>query len=265
MPLIPIRDLDDPRIAPYSDLQNRRAPSRRGKFIAEGELVVRRLLASRYAVESLLVTENHVHRLDVPDDVPVFTAPLRAIEAIAGFRFHRGMLGCGIRPPRREMAEAVRDCHRATTIVVCAGIRDAENLGVLLRNCAAFGVELVVLGDHSADPLSRRVLRVSMATVLQLNVCVSPDLCRDVAWLRERFGIQFVATVLDPRAPGLAEARRPDRLGLVFGNELDGVSGRLMQLCDRQLTMPMRMGTDSVNVAVAAGIFLYHFSQGLNE
>ena len=93
MPLIKIESPQDPRVAPYMQLHNKQLCVRRGRFIAESELVVERLLQSRFAVESLLVAETQLDRVDAPPSLPIYCAPLKTIEAIAGFHFHRGILG----------------------------------------------------------------------------------------------------------------------------------------------------------------------------
>ena len=139
-------------------------------------------------------------------------------------------------------------------------IQDPENLGGILRNCAAFGVDLVVIGENSADPLSRRVLRVSMGTVLKLRFYQSTQLEQDVWRLRDEFSIHLAASVADPGAPAARQAPRPRRLGLLLGNERAGLSPALVEGSQSRWTIPMQLQTDSLNVAVASGIFLYHFS-----
>ncbi len=114
-------------------------------------------------------------------------------------------------------------------VVVCAAIQDPENLGGILRNCAAFGVDLVVIGENSADPLSRRVLRVSMGTVLKLRFYQSTQLEQDVWRLRDEFSIHLAASVAEPGAPVLDQAPRPRSLGFVAGQRASRVesgSGR---------------------------------------
>ena len=82
----------------------------------------------------------------------------------------------------------------------------------------------------------------------------------DVRRLRDEWQVELIATVLDDTAEPLAHATKPLRLGLLFGNEADGLDARWLELCDRRLTIPMQEGTDSLNVAIAAGIFLHYFS-----
>jgi tRNA G18 (ribose-2'-O)-methylase SpoU len=99
-----------------------------------------------------------------------------------------------------------------------------------------------------------------MGTIFRIPIIQSQDLLSDLRRLRERHGVQLLATVLDESAEPLASAPRAARIGLLFGNEAQGLSSQHVAACDRRVTIPMKLGTDSLNVSVAAGIFLYHFT-----
>ena len=99
-----------------------------------------------------------------------------------------------------------------------------------------------------------------MGAALRLSILESPDLERDLRRLRDEWQVKLFATVLDDAAEPLVHVAKPLRLALLFGNEADGLDARWQTLCDRRLTIPMQPGTDSLNVAIAAGIFLHHFS-----
>ena len=99
-----------------------------------------------------------------------------------------------------------------------------------------------------------------MGAVFQLSIVQSSDLPADLRRLRQRWGVRLVATVLDEAAEPLWQAGRPARLGLLFGHEAHGLEADLLELCDRRITIPMHPGVDSLNVATAAGVFLYHFT-----
>ncbi len=126
-----------------------------------------------------------------------------------------------------------------------------------MRNAAAFGVDAVLVGPHAADPFSRRVLRVSMGAAFRMPIVESADLEVDLRHLGRRWNVELWATVLRPAAKPLGDAARPRRLGLVFGSEGHGLDDRWIACCDAQFTIPMAAGTDSLNVAVASGIFLH--------
>lgn len=263
MPEILIDSVDDPRIAVYRDLPKSNLTRDSGQFIAEGQHLVERLLASDYQTESILASESHLERLrDVaPRDTDIFVASRRLIQEIVGFRFHRGLLACGLRKPPAAVCDVVPDRAVPATLVVLSGLMDPENMGAILRAAAAFGVDAVVVGPQCADPFSRRVVRVSMGAVFKLTLATSDDLTVAVTWLQEQAAIDVVATVLDPEAEPLDKARPSDRMALLLGNEGHGLDADLIQQCRRRVTIPMKMGTDSLNVSMAAGVFLYHFTR----
>ena len=264
-PIIRIDSLDDPRVALYRDLKDREL-DRSGKFfIAEGEYIVRRLLESDFPVESVLLAERRVDQIAplVPEPIPVYVTPPEQMQRILGMKFHSGVIACGKRKPPMTLDQVLPPPDRAPrrmTIVVLPDISNVENLGSLIRIAAGFGADALILGEHSHDPFWRQSIRVSMGTIFRMPLVRSQDLLRDLGRLKDEWHFELIGTVLDPRSQPLAEARGSDRIALLFGGEAQGLSQEIVQICDRSVTIPMQLGTDSLNVAVAAGIFLYHFT-----
>jgi tRNA G18 (ribose-2'-O)-methylase SpoU len=283
-----IDSLDDPRLVPYRQLKKTNDTRRAGLFIVEGEKLVARLLASRFRVHSLLLGERYAERssLELPGNVPIYLLADRLIEELIGFNFHRGALACAHRADlggRAAYETALDDAitggaisggaisggatasastgrrDRPVVVVVCPEVHDPENLGSILRSSAGLGAVAVVAGSQSADPLSRRVLRVSMGASLELPVWRTADVDAAFAELAQRWQCARLAAVLDPLAEPLASVEQISRAALVLGSEGPGLDPRWLALCDRQVGIPMQAGTDSLNVAVAAGILLYHF------
>ncbi len=264
MPRIAIESLDDPRVQMYRHLKASNLLRDGRLFIAEGTKLVERLLASDYQTESVLIAERREAEWGpkVPADVPLYVVPQEIGEQLTGFNFHVGVLACGVRQPDRLLDDTLpRDTARLM-VVVCPNCDNPENLGAIIRIGSAFGIDALLLGRGCCDPFSRRVLRVSMGSALRLPIIESPDLEQDVWRLRDEWKLELIATVLDDSATPLSEAVRSPRAGLLFGNEADGLNEHWLSLCDHQLTIPMRPGTDSLNVAIAAGIFLHHFTRG---
>lgn len=257
MPLVTIADLDDPRLAPYRALKRTNDTARRGLFIAEGDKLVERLLRSNIALESVLLSEPHVAQFTplLPPDLLALVIADDAVEALVGFNFHRGILACGRRPAPPSLATIVAGLK--SLLVVCPDVQDPENLGAIVRIAAGFGAAGLVLGPHCADPFSRRVQRVSMGNVYGLPIVLTDDVVATLAELRSRHAMPSWATVLDADADVFDPRSRPDRLAIVFGSEGHGIPRDVVAACDRRVTIPMPAGVDSLNVAVAAGIFLY--------
>ncbi len=261
MGLIAIERADDPRLSHYQNPRDRELAREGELFVAESELVVRRMIAAGIEVASILAVHRKAEALAklVGDDVPVYTADPQVLHEVMGFKFHSGVLGVGRRPGGRLLSE-VMPATGPCGVVVVPDSNNTENLGLILRVASGFGVDVILLGERCCDPYYRQAIRVSMGNVFNLNIVRSDDLERDLIALGRDWNAELFATVLDADAEPLAGIKASPRWALLFGNEAQGLDERWLRHCDRRVVIPMRRGTDSLNLAVAAGVFLYHFS-----
>ena len=209
----------------------------------------------------MLTDERHEARVAarIPRDVPLYVVPDRLVGALGGVQLPPGH--SGVRPEAPLAGADGRIARRGDrwVLVVCPTLNNPENLGAIIRIGDVFGAAAVLIGGPCPDPFSRRVLRVSMGTSLQLPVIVSDGPGGGGGTTPDGMGAELVATVVDPSAEPLDSARRPDRLALFFGSEGEGLAAEWIDRCDRRVTIPMRPGAESLNVAVAAGVVLHHF------
>ncbi|HEY1923143.1 MAG TPA: RNA methyltransferase [Tepidisphaeraceae bacterium] len=235
-----------------------------GRFIVESETVVRRLLASRVPVESLFVAERKLATMEpvVSAETPIYVGNDALLEGVIGFDFHSGVLACGIRPPSPSLADVVPSREKPALLAICQEISNTENMGLLIRVATAFGVDAMILGERCCDPYFRQSVRVSMGAVFSLPIVRSNNLLADLDALRQEFGVQRLAAVLSGDAEPLKTFRPEARVAVVFGNEAQGLGPETIEHCDRRITIPMRRGTDSLNVATAAAVFLFHLADG---
>jgi tRNA G18 (ribose-2'-O)-methylase SpoU len=263
MPVIPIQSFDDPRLAPYRNLKERDLAREGGRFIAEGENLVKRLIASQLVTESVMLADRRVAELAplIPASIPIYAAPAEVVNCVVGYKFHSGVMAVGLRGPSPTIDDVMRDANDRITLLICPEIEKTDNLGALIRIAAAFGVTAMILGKRCCDPFFRQSVRVSMGSVFVLPIVRSTNLADDLKRLHDQYAVELIATVLSPDAEPLEHVTRPQRLGLLLGNEAQGLGPEWLKLSQRQVTLPMKLGTDSLNVSVAAGIFLYHFTR----
>lgn len=258
-----IHSLDDPRLDVYRDLKTRNAVRDAKLFIAEGPTVVERLLRSHFEVRSVLISERKMESFGdrLPADIPIYRLPHSLAQQLVGYSFHSGVMASAVRQTQcsLDVSRSDRAAIDGRQLIIAGDrIVDPENVGTLIRIASAFGAAAVIFGPGSADPFSRRVLRVSMGNVLFLPVIETTDLTTELARLAS-LTYEVCATILDPQASFLHDHQFRDRTVLVFGNEYDGISAEVLASCERRLTIPMLNGTDSLNVAVSAGIFAHAF------
>jgi len=255
LPPVEVAHPDDPRLADYRRLTERQLNAEGGRFVAESERVVRRLIGSGLTVHSVLLTPPRLATLaDVLDGpFPVFVAAQPMLDAIAGFHVHRGCLAIGERP-------AASLPRGARALVVAEDLTDVDNLGALARHAAAFGADGLMLSPRCADPFYRKAIRVSLGAVFNLPVARARAWPDDLQALRAD-GVQVVGAVVEPGATPLARFVPPPRFALLLGAEGPGLSAAARAACDHLVTIPMSAGADSLNVATAGAIFLWALTQ----
>ncbi|MDD3589618.1 MAG: RNA methyltransferase [Thermoguttaceae bacterium] len=268
--------LDDPRLDPYRNLRER---TLRGEsiFIAEGPLVVERLLRSRFEVKSVLTTRKESGFGEcfslIPEDLPIYYVDERSTaNQLLGYEFHQGILALGQRSVLPTLTEGMSAFFRREdsadarrSWIVLPDATKPDNLGLVFRCAAALGAEAVVLGECCCDPFSRRALRVSMGGVLQTPIYQARDLLSEIKEVQALWKVPFYATVLDDEAMSLYEYGKKvgenKHAAFVFGNEYTGLTHEQIAACDGKITIPMNPDVDSLNLGVSVGIFLYEFNR----
>jgi tRNA G18 (ribose-2'-O)-methylase SpoU len=258
-----VTDPDDPRLDDFRDLNSvdRRPdlPTGKGLVIAEGVLVVQRMLASRYTPHALLGTDRRLAELN--DDLAgvngvYYRASADVMARVIGFHLNRGVLAAARRVPELSVAQVV---DQARTVAVLEGVNDHENLGSIFRNAAGLGVDAVVFGSGCADPLYRRAVRVSMGHALLVPHARAAQWPGDLLVLKE---VGFRLLAMTPRGeasalPQAMEAVRDERVAVLVGAEGPGLTEAALRISDVRVRIPMSRGTDSLNVGTAAGLAFY--------
>jgi len=252
-----VTDPADPTVAAYATLRDGElgAHARRGRgvFVVEGPNPVRELLASGWDVDSLLVERRRLDAVrEMLDgrDVPVHVAEREVFRGIVRFRLHQGIVALGLRPHPRPVADVVAG---ARLVAAFEEVNDHENLGVVFRSARALGVDALVLGPRSCDPLYRRCVRVSMGHALHVPFATGADWPAGVDELHAA-GLRTVALATTPEAVPLDELADGTPSAVLLGAEGPGLSDAAVAAADVVARIPMAPGVDSLNVGVAASI-----------
>jgi tRNA G18 (ribose-2'-O)-methylase SpoU len=265
--VIAVASLDDPRVAPYQWVA---APQRlldEGLFVIEGRLVVPRLLAlseqaGRWAgaAQSVLLSPTAFEKMRTVFEryttLPTYVAPQAVMDALVGFNMHRGCLALARRPDVPVLEPGAIDAARS--LLVLEGVNNPDNIGGIFRSAAAFGVDLIVLGPGCADPLYRKSVRTSMGATLDVAYASSGDWPAALDTIRAH-GCEVVALTTDATALPLDRftASEP-RVALLAGAEGPGLSDAALARAHLSVTIRMTDRVDSLNVATAVSIALYH-------
>ena len=249
-----VDDPNDERVADYvalSDPEHRRAG---GIYIAEGEIALRRVLEAGATLRSLLVSEKKSDRVrDLVGDAPTYVVTQPVLDAVVGYHLHRGVVAAVNRPAPRDAAALVGP----TRVAVLENLTDHENVGVIFRSAAALGIGAVFLSPSCCDPYYRRAVRVSQGNVAAVPFATIEPWPGGLQLLRDS---GYVVAALTPSGEvPLRHARlsEHERVALMVGTEGDGLTESAMEAADVRVSIPMRSGVDSLNVATAAAVAFY--------
>jgi tRNA G18 (ribose-2'-O)-methylase SpoU len=257
-----IDSLDLPDLAPYRTMKRPIAHEAQGIFVAESEKVVRRLLESDFDVVSVLLPTKWLPHFEPMlqarrEDIPVYLVDKKEVlERLIGFTMFQGIMAVGRIPTPVSLDDALTRSAQPRLFVAVDALANAENLGVLVRNCVALGVQALLVGETSASPFLRRAVRNSMGTIFQLPVVESANLVRTLEELR-RCGVHCVAAHPHATNKTLAQADLSRDCCIVMGSESDGLSRPVLAACDEAVAIPMLPTVDSINVGSASAVFLY--------
>ena len=254
-------EVNDPRLAAFRHLSDAELLRAHGLFVAEGRLVVERVLADhRYTVEALLINPASLLALQPAlqargESLVVFQSETTGFEALTGFNIHRGCLALVRRLPEMSWRDTVGDSR---LIVVLEGVTNADNVGGVFRNAAAFGAGAVLLSPTCCDPMYRKSIRTSMAAVLRVPFA---RLTKWPAAIEDLEAEGFVVAALSPRLPALtldafAGQCRGRKVALLVGTEGAGLTMAAERASGLRVRIPTSSHVDSLNLAVATGIAL---------
>ncbi len=262
--LITIDDPADVRLSAYRDIRERDMVGREGRFVAEGKVVISVLLnAPRFQTESILVSENRLNGVaamleGAPASLPVYVASEAVLSEIAGFHVHRGVLAIGKSRPQPALGSFLDTLGSDALVVLLSDISNHDNVGSIFRNAAAFEADAVILDETCCDPLYRKSVRVSVGAALKVPFFRGGALGAILDALKHHnFGI----AALSPQGQKpVSQMKFGGRRALLLGSEGHGLPGPVMQRLETW-TIPMSFAFDSLNVATASGIALFHASK----
>lgn len=254
----PIESADDPRLDPFRHVADPGWIRDRDLFVAEGRLVVERLIIlGRFDIRSILV--NRAAHAALRETLSAVQAPVLVcddptLQTITGYNFHRGCLALAARPAERPPG-ALFECRR---VLALESVGNPDNIGGLFRTAAALGIDGVLLNRTSGDPLYRKAIRTSMGAVLRVPFARAHDWRSALAEFRGQ-GFKILALTPSPDAIALAAVPVPrgdERVIVMVGAEGPGLETTTLADADIRVRIPIDGEIDSLNVVVAAGIAL---------
>ncbi len=254
--MIEITEKENPLLIPYRDLRFTPEYHINNKlFIAEGKITVRALFESKLSIESVLVSGNVQSILQellqirkIPED-KILISGKDLMEDIAGFKLHQGIMAIG-KIPAKSKPE-----NMGNRIVLLNGIVNSENVGAIVRNCAAFRVNDLITDSETSSPWLRRAVRVSMGNIFRMNYTES---IKAVTTLKSlvKLGYKIICAEKSDSSINLYKFDFPDRYVLILGAEGTGIKKEVLEMADYLIEIPISENVNSINVAATSAVIL---------
>ncbi|MBS4173769.1 RNA methyltransferase [Bacillus sp. FJAT-49736] len=246
-----IESVKNPQVKQWKKLLTKKEREKTHTYLLEGFHLVEEALQYKDEILEIIISEE----VEFPsnwnvDNLPITRVTTEISRSISDTETTQGIFAiCKIR-------KAVMNELTGKAYLMLDGVQDPGNLGTMIRTADAAGIDAVILGMGTADLYNPKVLRSAQGSHFHLSF-LSGRLDEWIIKLKEA-NVPVYGTALENGIP-YKEVEPASSFGLILGNEGNGVSKEVLALTDKNLYIPIFGKSESLNVAVAAGILMYYF------
>lgn len=226
-------------------------------LVAESKNVVLKLIQSKIPIKSIIISEEFIKKNESfvnqylkEKGFPLNIFPKKILEKYKGHDFSNGIIALASRPQFKDKLE--------TPILVLNSLKNAENVGALMRTAKAFHFNSILFDQQTINPYSKRCIRVSMGNVFGMNLKRVSNLEKELTLLRDQ-GTHIITTANDPDAIDISTFKFENHSALIIGNEGHGVDESLRNISDYKIKIPISKEVGHLNAHAACAIILYNF------
>jgi len=224
-----------------------------GQFISDGKKLLIEALNSAMTIEIILCSTDL--DLELPVTTKVYHVSDSIIDSLSPLRNSREVLFVCRIPGFEEFK------YDSGTHILLDTIQDPGNVGTITRSALAFGIDSIVLSEGSSDIYNPKTVRASMGAVFKQRI--NTKSYKDIYKLKET-GLRFLGTTNNANTKDITKVSLKNVI-IVLGNEGQGISPDILDLCDDMITIPLGPECESLNVAAAASIIMWEISKGMGS
>lgn len=238
-----IESIDNEKVKYYRKIRDMKYIKEYGEFIVEGEHLVEEAIKSDYAKE-VIILGGRICNTGLPK-IFVNEKILKSISLLDAPQYI--MAVCKIKE---------ENSYYGDKILILDNVGDPGNLGTIIRNSVAFGVDTIVLSERSVNIYNDKVIRASQGMIFKINI-IEKELVSFINSIKNN-NIKVYGTDLKG-SKKLNDVEIPKSYALILGSEGAGIRKEILDLCDEKILIEMNDKCESLNVGVAAGIVLYEW------
>lgn len=224
------------------------------QYIIEGIHLIEEAIASKVKIRYVIVSESFYkkHSIVFSDEVSdIVLIADNCVSELSQTEKSQGIFAIV------DMEKPVRLSDDFKRVLLIDAVQDPGNLGTIIRTADAAGFDAVVLGEGTVDLYNDKVIRSTQGSLWHLPI-IQENLAKTIEIMKQQKW-SILATALNDRAKPYHQIKEWDKLAIIVGNEGNGVRENFISLSDEQIFIPMPGKAESLNVAVASGILMFHF------
>ena len=236
--------IDNKKIKDIKKLYQKKYREEQKSLLVEGEHLVEEAYKSGY-LESIIIEDGYDFHIEknniyVTDKVMNYLSELDHNQHIMG------------------ICKLLNNNNIGSKVLILDDIQDPGNLGTIIRSVVAFNFDTLILSKNTVDIYNSKVIRASQGLIFKTNVIIS-DLKEIINDLKSR-NYKIIGTKVD-NGIDIKDIPSTSSLALIMGNEGNGVSSDILNLCDCYAHINMNKECESLNVGVATSIMLYELNK----
>ena len=241
-----ITSSDNDRIKGYLKLKERKNRKKSNEFLVEGTHLV--LEACKKGIVKEIILEEEASFIT---DLPIVYVSKEIMKKLSELDTPSTVMAVCNMLDNKIIGEK---------ILLLDDIQDPGNLGTIIRSAMAFNVDTIVLSPNTVDLYNPKVVRATQGMMFHINIVIN-DLKEVIEDLKSK-NVPIYGTRVDSGSDvRLLRDEKTDRYALIMGNEGNGVSTDILDMCDEYLYIKMNDKVESLNVGVATSIILYELNK----
>lgn len=236
--------VDNSKIKDIRKLNQKKYRDKKNMFLIEGEHIV--LEAYKTGNLKELILEQDIL---FPLNIDTMYVTNNIINYISSLETPSNIMG---------ICEKLDEKELGNRILILDEIQDPGNLGTIIRSAVAFNFDTIILGNNTVDLYNPKVIRASQGMLFHINI-ITRDLLTFIPELKD-LEYKIYGTKVT-HGENIKDIAKEDKFAIIMGNEGNGVSEEVLELCDSFVYIEMNNVCESLNVGVAASIILYELGK----
>ncbi|WP_078545197.1 TrmH family RNA methyltransferase [Litchfieldia alkalitelluris] len=245
-----IESVKNTQVKQWKKLQTKKERDKTNTFLIEGFHLVEEAIAYPDVVAEIIISEN----VKIPSEWDLANINVTIVTEEIIKEISETETSQGIAAVCKQVSKPDLKLENSRLLLIDA-VQDPGNLGTMIRTAEAAGVDAIIVGDGTVDTYNSKVIRSTQGAVFHLPI-IKGNLIDWVHNLKEE-GVPVYGTALLNAKP-YQEVQNQGAFALIVGNEGNGVSKELLSLTTQNLYIPIYGKSESLNVAIAAAILIYH-------